>query len=414
MGGVTNARGNHMKILMFTHEFAPYPGGIGRYALEMARAAVRAGHQVSVVAPDYGQRRETLKDEEEGFTVYRQKAGLYRTSRLPAMMMEVMRFVAKEPWDVIHAADLPYAIALGASARLRPLRFQCTAHGTDVISLSESGSAKLMVKGDPYALCARVACNSEFTREMLHANFPALPAEKSLVTHLGVSSYWFAEPTRGEVDLAARHLEKAKGVKIVLTLARLEERKGHLLTLEALDRLWQRGIRDFCYVIAGTAIDREYHERLQVLAAAAPFPVILTGKISESDVRALYRLARVFCLPALAMPRRVEGFGLAYLEAAAQGTPAVGFRSGAVGEVVQDQQTGLLIPEGDVEALSHALEKLLTDDSLHASMGKQGRDWAAKFTWDKCAGMTFTPLEKAMRSPAPSAPPEPAPIAVPL
>ena len=381
-----------MKILMFTHEFAPFPGGIARYAVELARAAAKLGHEVHVVAPDYGDRAAGQADQAEPFVVYRQKAGFYQSRRFPWLIAEVARYLGRGPWDIVHAVDSPYVVGLAFYSRLIPTVFQCMVHGTDILTLPAAGTVRLLVGGDPFGRSSRVCCNSAFTRGLLHATFPHLPAAKSVVTHLGVSDYWLAPASAEDIDRTQVKLGLSGTENVVLTVARLEERKGHLLTLEALGLLWQRGIRNFVYVIVGTATDEAYERKVRTRAGEAPFTVTFAGRLPEEEVRAAYSLADVFCLPGLDIADRVEGFGLAYLEAAAQGLPAVGTRVNAVPEVVKDQETGLLISEPSPQALSAALEKVLASESLRFSLGEAARRWALEFTWEECALKTFLPV----------------------
>lgn len=71
-----------------------------------------------------------------------------------------------------------------------------------------------------------------------------------------------------------------------------------------------------------------------------------------------------------------EAFGLAALEPAARGVPVVATRTGGIPEVVTHGETGLLVPPGDTGALADAMERLLTDPELRASMGRRGRQRA--------------------------------------
>lgn len=67
-------------------------------------------------------------------------------------------------------------------------------------------------------------------------------------------------------------------------------------------------------------------------------------------------------------PGNVEGFGLAFLEAAAVGMPAIGGDSGGVGDAIGDGQTGFLVPENDVESVTSHLERLINDPAERARM----------------------------------------------
>jgi glycosyltransferase involved in cell wall biosynthesis len=68
-----------------------------------------------------------------------------------------------------------------------------------------------------------------------------------------------------------------------------------------------------------------------------------------------------------------EPFGLSVLEAQATGVAVVGTRAGGISDFVFDDDNGLLVPSGDVDALAKALDRLLTDDELRARLAERGR-----------------------------------------
>jgi glycosyltransferase involved in cell wall biosynthesis len=75
----------------------------------------------------------------------------------------------------------------------------------------------------------------------------------------------------------------------------------------------------------------------------------------------------------VAVPSRVEPFGLSSLEAMAAGRPVVASRVGGIPEVVIDRQTGTLVPPGDASALAAAIAPLLKDPLTRDALGREGR-----------------------------------------
>jgi glycosyltransferase involved in cell wall biosynthesis len=82
----------------------------------------------------------------------------------------------------------------------------------------------------------------------------------------------------------------------------------------------------------------------------------------------------VFCLPSYR-----EGFGNVVIEAAAMGVPTVGTRIVGLVDSVVDGETGMLVPPRDVDALTGALSRMLSDESLRVRMGKAAQERAR--TW---------------------------------
>jgi glycosyltransferase involved in cell wall biosynthesis len=111
-----------------------------------------------------------------------------------------------------------------------------------------------------------------------------------------------------------------------------------------------------------------------------PARVVITGGVDDTTLGALYAGAE-----ALLHAAWLEGFGLTPLEALAAGTPVVGYRSGAVAEVVGD--AGLLVDEP--AALGEALVTLLGDPALQARLRALAKPRAALFSWDRAADDTL-------------------------
>jgi len=86
---------------------------------------------------------------------------------------------------------------------------------------------------------------------------------------------------------------------------------------------------------------------------------------------------------ALAMPSRVDSFGLVYLEAWAAGRPVIGARAGGVPAVIDHEENGLLVPFGDVPAIAAAIRRVVERPDEAAAMGLAGREKLRRcYTWD--------------------------------
>jgi glycosyltransferase involved in cell wall biosynthesis len=80
-----------------------------------------------------------------------------------------------------------------------------------------------------------------------------------------------------------------------------------------------------------------------------------------------------------------EGWGIANLEAAACATPTVASDAPGLRESVVDGETGLLVPHGDVDALTEAIGGLIDDHARREAMGRAARRYAERFSWDASA-----------------------------
>jgi len=86
-------------------------------------------------------------------------------------------------------------------------------------------------------------------------------------------------------------------------------------------------------------------------------------------------------MPGNANGNDVEGFGIAYIEAAYHGVPAIAGRSGGAAEAVIHEQTGLLCSPDDEKAFFAAVSRLLGDETLLKSMGKHAQKRAQSLLW---------------------------------
>jgi glycosyltransferase involved in cell wall biosynthesis len=105
--------------------------------------------------------------------------------------------------------------------------------------------------------------------------------------------------------------------------------------------------------------------------------VTIVGRVGQSDLAGWYRRAQVLVSPSL-----YEGFGLPAAEAMACGTPVVATDAGALPEVVEHGETGLIVPAADERALADAIGSLLADHDLCRRMGAAGASRVReRFTW---------------------------------
>jgi glycosyltransferase involved in cell wall biosynthesis len=168
-------------------------------------------------------------------------------------------------------------------------------------------------------------------------------------------------PTRGRAELR-RELELTDDQVLLLGLARITNRKGFDLLLAALGER----MHDPRWVLAlgGDGEERGALER-QAEALGLADRVRFLGR--RDDVPDLLAAADLFV-----MPSRAEGLGVAALESMAAGTPVLGARVGGLANAVAHEQTGLLVPPEDADALGQALDRLLDDAALRERLGAAG------------------------------------------
>lgn len=174
--------------------------------------------------------------------------------------------------------------------------------------------------------------------------------------------------------------------RFILSVGTLEPRKGHDILLRAFAA---GDFSDTELVFAGPTAGRG--EQLYGLAneLGVRDRLNILGRVDDSVLAFLYESAALLC-----MPSRGEGFGLPILEALGAGLPVVATDLPAVREVVGD--AALLVPAGDVVALTRALRRALTDDDLQAHLRALGPHEASRFSWDATADATVRAYRAAL------------------
>jgi glycosyltransferase involved in cell wall biosynthesis len=165
----------------------------------------------------------------------------------------------------------------------------------------------------------------------------------------------------------------------ILSLGRIDiYMKGLDLLLEAFSRM--RNI-SFSLKIAGAGKPSDM-KRLTDLIKRLNLEnrVEYLGRVEEQEKLELLRT----CL-FLAMPSRFEGWGITAVEANAAGKAVLGTKVSGLTEAVDNDQTALLVEPQRVDALAAAMDFLIENEDERRRLGRQGREWAKKFSWEAIA-----------------------------
>lgn len=148
-------------------------------------------------------------------------------------------------------------------------------------------------------------------------------------------------------------------------------RKGIHIAIQAL-RIIAQNIPNAHLIIAGAG---EYEKQIDRLIDEAGVRERVT-RLPWVDQKELVRLLSsvdVFLYPSIPHKGWAEQFGYSMAEASLMEIPIISTRSGSIGDIVLDGETGILVPPDDVDALARAMERLGSDDSLRRAMGERGR-----------------------------------------
>jgi glycosyltransferase involved in cell wall biosynthesis len=194
---------------------------------------------------------------------------------------------------------------------------------------------------------------------------------------------------RAELGLTAGDL-------VVGAVGNVVPQKGYAYLLRAAAAARDVGVPLQLRILGASTPTHAAHLRqLRELAEKLDFDPAATfvdpgGRVEE--------LVRAFDIAVLSAVPRSEGITTALLEAMASGIPVVATRVGAVAEAVRHEETGLLVPPLDVDALAGAIERLLTDHDRRRAMGEAAREEAVTtFSLEVCANTHVDAFDRAIR-----------------
>jgi glycosyltransferase involved in cell wall biosynthesis len=161
----------------------------------------------------------------------------------------------------------------------------------------------------------------------------------------------------------------------LLFVGTLEPRKNLIRLIRAYRRSTAR--QEHALVIAGPLGWRSGRLHRE-LASPGPGRVVVTGRVPEADLDALYRGAAAFVYPSI-----YEGFGLPVLDALARGVPTIVARSSSLPEIVED--AALQVDPRSVRGLAEAIDHVVGDDDERGRLAARGPARAATFSWERTA-----------------------------
>jgi len=202
-----------------------------------------------------------------------------------------------------------------------------------------------------------------------------------LVTLIGVRperivmAYPTVDAKRFRPGLPSDDLRASIGLQaeqwLVLSVGRLQRRKGFDQVIRALPRLVRRGI-DVHHPIVGIAEDWDYlHGVARELGVEDRLHQL--GQVAPADLPRWYNARDLFAMPNHDIEEDTEGFGVVYLQATAYARPAIAGRAGGAGSAVEDGVNGLRVDGIATASIEDGIAPLLLDDDFRRHIGDAGR-----------------------------------------
>ena len=218
----------------------------------------------------------------------------------------------------------------------------------------------------------KIIANSEYTKNL--AISIGLNPEKIVVINPGVN------PPK---DLNKKSLDKVESLlKIktprLITVSRFDKRKNHEKVLMALRNLKQI-YPDIVYICIGYG-DEEKNIKDLVKELDLSSQVMFFKDISEDLKNALIAKSNIFVMPSIIHKKSVEGFGIAYVEAAQYGVASLGGKDGGASDAIKHDTTGLICDGNELEDIYSSLNSML-ENKKYSELGKNAKEYSSKFNW---------------------------------
>jgi glycosyltransferase involved in cell wall biosynthesis len=337
-------------------------GGQETMVVALSSLQVQAGHQVRIVCLWFeGELADRARAAGVEVVCAHKRAGLD-----PIAAWRLRRLILQARPDALHTHNaMSHYYAVAACLGARPRTIVNTRHGY----------AKRQPKGRDERFYKWAMQRSDFgvgVSRSLKAYFSEaglIPVDKARAVANGIDVNRFTARTDAQARALRAELGLPADAVTVATVGRLNEVKRQVDLLHAVKLRVDAG-DPVCLLVVGEGPMRPELERTRDELGLAPHMRMLG---SRNDVPQLLASMDVFVLCS-----RSEGYSMALVEASTAALPIVATDVGGNAEIVQHEQTGLVVPPTDVPALAAAIGRLSSDAAQRHRLGEAGRAWALR------------------------------------
>ena len=246
----------------------------------------------------------------------------------------------------------------------------CLIHGKEINHAKGSGINKRLLK--VLNNVEKVIANSKYTKNL--AINIGVKEENIIVINPGIDTI---------KDLDQKSLEKVESLLAVktprlITVSRFDKRKNHQKVIMAVRNLKQI-YPDIIYICIGYG-DEEENIKDLVKELDLEGQVMFFKDISEDLKNALVAKSNIFVMPSTIYKSSVEGFGIAYTEAAQLSIPSIGGKDGGAADAIDHEKTGLICDGNNLDDIYSSINSMF-ENKKYLEYGKNAKEFVSKFYW---------------------------------
>ena len=175
----------------------------------------------------------------------------------------------------------------------------------------------------------------------------------------------------------AEEILKGKKHRLI-TVSRFEKRKNHEKVIMAIRNL-KEIYPDIIYTCIGSGDDEENLKKL-VIELKLENQIIFLRDVPNDLKNALVAKSNVFIMPSIIYKNSVEGFGIAFIEAAQYGIPSIGGKDEGASDAIKDKETGIICDGNNLDEIYSSID-LILKNNLYKELGIKAKVYATKFEW---------------------------------
>jgi len=364
-----------MKTLIITLEYPPKIGGIASYVYNFTSHLPH--DEVVVYAPKMKEDREY--DAKNDWKTYRFNPYFkFLWPKWLRMFWQVRKIVKKEKIEKVYVHHvLPSGYVAYIIKKFLKIPYVVFFHGTDL----EVGLKKKFRKLKSVCNNAeKIVVSGEFLKNKLLTRIPNLQ-DKTVVLNPCPGDFFLKAQSSAELETMRAKLA-LKGKKVLISVGRMADGKGFPHMIRLLPKILEK-VPNLVWLVIGDGPKKEelikniQKNYLQNVAR-------IMGFVPLADLPKYYQMADAFVLLTHKDEDSEEGWGTAFLEAAASGLPVIAGRVGGVEEVVENLVTGILVDIYQDQGVISAITELLKNSDYAKQMGQAGRERVMReFNWEK-------------------------------